>query len=64
MKCISCGSYFKKTPWNDGVICEDCSDTAYNDYFVDQAEIDTIVNPTGKTQAVFYDDRDDDSHGF
>ena len=66
MKCISCGSYFKRSPWNTGSMCENCEDTLLlpDDSEDEKAELNLLMNPSGKTQPVFYDDRDYDSHGF
>jgi hypothetical protein len=62
MKCVSCGSYFKQSAFNKSLFCEQCLDIANDTY--DQElldEISQVINPSGKTQAVFYDDADVDS---
>ena len=61
MICITCCSYFKRTLWNNSLECDKCVDKndklVYNTYIEedDKVDIDTLVNPTGKTQGVFYD---------
>lgn len=63
MRCKTCGDYFRRTEWNTGSECEACVDSMYDESAF-AADIDILQNPSGKTQPVFYDDRDDDSHGF
>ena len=61
MICITCCSYFKRTLWNNSLECDKCVDKndklVYNTYIEedDKVDIDTLVNPTGKTQGIFYD---------
>lgn len=65
MKCISCGSYFKRTSWNNGSMCESCEDSVLlPDDTDEKAELNILMNPSGRTQPVFYDEQDYDSHGF
>jgi hypothetical protein len=61
MRCIVCNQYFKlnKNLSNKETVtrCEDCLDVGYNpdSSFDDseQVEIETLVNPSGKTQAKY-----------
>lgn len=64
MKCVSCGSYFKRTPWTTGNECEDCEAAFVPSDVEEKAELDILLNPSGKTQPVFYDEQDYDSHGL
>lgn len=67
MKCISCGEYFKRNRFNAGFECEGCVDLGEPTFVLDSEgalEVDLLKNPSGRTQPVFYEDRDDDSHGF
>lgn len=46
--------------------CQNCVDVVPKDYDSDEdyiLEKNTLLNPSGKTQPIFYDDRED-SHGF
>lgn len=58
-RCISCGTRYQLTKYNQTSKCEDCIDADLyfdnKDYDVD---VELLVNPTGKTKPVFYDDRD------
>lgn len=56
--CVHCGEYFRVSPWNsEGKACENCVDTLDEPMYdpEDQVEVDMLMNPTGVTQAVFYD---------
>ena len=63
MLCAACGAYYRLTVYNRTCFCEDCL-VQQDELYTTQAEIGTegIVNPSGKTMPVFYDE--DDSHGF
>ena len=57
MICVHCGTYFKKTKWNNSDSCEDCLDTGATPEYDSEIELEVehLKNPTGKTQPVFYD---------
>lgn len=59
MKCTSCNAYYRRNPWNTSNYCETCldaeEDSEYNTDTDDKVEIDSLLNPTGKTPARFYD---------
>jgi hypothetical protein len=62
MICTSCKSYYRRSAWNPSKYCEKCFDEtkdADDEYSLasddDSVEIDSILNPTGKTQPKFYD---------
>jgi len=58
MICLSCGCYFKKTSYNKGSYCEDCSDASPIDLDSEaELEVNLLVNPSGKVQAFIPDDR-------
>ena len=65
MQCSSCGTYYRLTPYNDTCYCDDClaeQDKVSTENYPDiEVEKQLLLNPTGKTRPVFYDD---DSHGF
>lgn len=61
-RCTVCNSRYQQTQYNKTDKCESCLVYDYSEE--DQLEINNLVNPSGKTQAVFYDDLNDDSHGF
>ncbi len=60
MKCVSCGDYFKRSKHNPTNYCDGCIDAAddvqYDPEF--EVEVSQLLNPTGKTQPVFYEDRE------
>jgi hypothetical protein len=52
--CTLCGGYFKQSEYNDSDECYDCVDVVpplYDSVF--EADVQELVNPTGKTQAKF-----------
>lgn len=57
--CNTCGVYYRLTPFHkDRLNCEDCAYLLPN-YTPDEdsdVDIKTILNPSGKTAAVRYDD--------
>lgn len=60
MQCISCGNYFRRDYWNNSDECEDCIDTLATTKYnyvdsTDEVEIETLVNPSGRTAPRFYD---------
>lgn len=64
--CVLCGDYYRMNMWHSNRLeCQNCVDTAPKEYSDEdyQLEKNTLLNPSGKTQPIFYDDRDD-SHGF
>jgi len=65
--CVSCGDYFRTNAWhNNKLECQNCVDTLPTSVVGDEdyeVEKNHLLNPSGKTPAVFYDDRDD-SYGL
>jgi hypothetical protein len=64
--CITCGDYFRFNAYHSNKLeCQNCAYQIFSSILDsdDEAEISTLLNPSSKTLAVFYDDRDD-SHGF
>lgn len=70
--CVTCGDYFRTNAWhNDKQICQNCVDIVPaaldEDYELEKKH---LLNPSGKTPAVFYDnestswDEREDSFGF
>ncbi len=61
--CITCGAYYRLSPYNSSSECDSCYEispsVAYDDVY--SADVEQIVNPTGKTKAYIYDDNDTDS---
>ena len=58
MICITCGSYFKQSKFNDSMKCMFCSDELEDIPMYDSvydADIATITNPSGRTSPVFLD---------
>lgn len=55
-RCFSCGAKFRQTEYNTSGKCDECFDA--DTYYIDdaQVELDLLVNPSGRTKAVFYDD--------
>lgn len=68
--CVVCGEYFRLSPWHTNKLeCQNCTDVLHSNYVDDDLEIEktTLLNPSGKTKPVFYDDGyndDEDSHGL
>ena len=66
MHCTNCGNYYRLTPYNDTCFCDDClaeQDMADTSSYPDlEVEKNLLLNPSGKTKAVFYDE--DDSFGL
>ena len=62
--CVTCGSYYRKSVYNNSDECNDCLDIAIDildnedqmtyDESTDP-DVFSVVNPSGKTRAVFYD---------
>ena len=60
MKCIICGSYFKQHTFNRTNECDDCVDLVLPEIDAEtEIDVELMRNPSGKTRAVFYEDRDD-----
>lgn len=55
MKCVQCGSYFKKNMFNSSDTCEDCFDSLV---YEERDVINEVINPSGRTLAVFPDEYD------
>ena len=56
MKCVCCGSYFKKSKFNPTDYCEACIDEDEGLDILDEdavVEMQHIINPSGKVQPVF-----------
>jgi len=65
MKCVSCGSYFKQSQFNKSMFCDQCLDFANDTYDQELTEeIAHVLNPSGRTKAVFYDDSYNDTDSF
>lgn len=67
--CITCGSYYRNSYYNKTPFCDSCLDENFEVEATEAAdcrlEASLLQNPSGKTQPVFYEDRDhDDSFGF
>lgn len=60
LKCYSCGTKFKQSEYNTSGKCNDCYDDDFLYLDDDKIDVDLLVNPTGKTKAVFYDDYPDE----
>lgn len=57
MKCVMCKDYFRRSEYNPTDCCEACIDAADDvEYNLDDVDVQIVLNPTGKTQPVFYDD--------
>lgn len=63
--CVTCGDYFRNNAWhNDKHVCQNCVDVVPQldeDY---ELEKNHLLNPSGKTPAVFYDSEDTDVYGL
>ena len=62
MICTKCYSYFKpnKNVVNEGSVCEDCIEGTPSETYSDssedvQCDIDSVINPTGKTQVNYFE---------
>jgi hypothetical protein len=67
--CVICGEYYRLNSWHSSTVhCQNCVDLQPINSRIDsdyKLEKDALLNPSGKTKAVFYDDYDrEDSHGF
>jgi hypothetical protein len=59
MKCIICNQYFKQHHFNRTNECDNCSAVILDIDQETELDLEILKNPTGKTQPVFYEDRDD-----
>lgn len=60
MKCVICGNYFKQHAFNRTNECDDCVDLVLPEIDPEtEIDLELMKNPSGKTRAVFYEDRDD-----
>lgn len=60
MKCVICGNYFKQHAFNRTNECDDCVDFVLPEIDAEtEVDLELMKNPSGKTRAVFYEDRDD-----
>ena len=59
--CIICGTYFKRTIFNNTSTCEDCVAPVVDEDEEMNVELSLLTNPSGKVQVVRYDDNDVDS---
>lgn len=57
MKCATCGDYFRVDQWECNTECDKCLDAQSQPLYDpdDQVDVDTLLNPSGVTRAVFYD---------
>lgn len=56
--CVTCGEYYRLNTWhNNKLECQNCVDILPNSYVDEDYEVEktTLLNPTGKTQPVFYE---------
>lgn len=65
--CVTCGVYFRQSPYNNSAECDTCFSSftdnmekrilhSETDYEIQQdSDVRKVINPSGKTQAVFYD---------
>jgi hypothetical protein len=56
--CVTCGAYYRNTPFNQSNECDDCVDQISDLYEEPENELQTIreiVYPSGKTPIVRYD---------
>lgn len=61
MKCIICGSYYKKHAFNQTNECDNCVDFLLPEIDPEtEVDLEIMLNPSGKTAPVFYEDRDED----
>lgn len=59
MKCVICGNYFKQTAFNQTNECDECVDIVLPEIDAEtEVDVELMLNPSGKTRAVFYEDRD------
>lgn len=65
--CVSCGDYFRTNAWhNNKNECQNCVDQlpieeTDEDYVIEKNH---LLNPSGKTPAVFYDSEETDVYGL
>ncbi len=68
--CVTCGSHYFKSPYNESLQCDNCtdvlddSDMLYLDDPDAAIEIDHVVNPSGRVKAHIYDENDNDTESF
>lgn len=55
-RCYSCGTKYKESEYNTSGKCDECYDVDW--LYIDdaQVELDLLVNPSGRTKPVFYDE--------
>mgnify|MGYP003610496305 CR=1 FL=1 len=56
--CVLCNSYYKNHSYNNSKLCDFCQEEKDDWYEVDeseQLEIQTLLNPSGKTPPSFID---------
>lgn len=66
-KCVSCGDYYRLSPFNQSSTCEDCSGVEVYEEIDPETEIDirNLKNPSGRILPSFNEvDVEDDSFGF
>ena len=65
--CITCGVYYRTSPYNNSLECDSCLTVENDSSFYDDSdtanEVNLLLSPSGRVRPVFYDDREDDSHG-
>jgi hypothetical protein len=62
MKCVICNQYFKRSVFNQTFECDACQAIVLDEFDSEmQVEVELLRHPSGKTQAVIYDDMNDDT---
>lgn len=60
MRCVICDKYFKRSVFNQTFECDACQSMLLDEIDSEmQVEVELLRHPTGKTQAVIYDDYED-----
>lgn len=58
MRCIYCGTYFKRSVFNSSNECDACYSVGIEETLDDETrlQMDILKNPSGKTPPIFYDE--------
>lgn len=60
MRCVICDKYFKHSAFNQSFECDACQSIVLDEIDSEmQVEVELLRHPSGKTQAVIYDDYED-----
>jgi hypothetical protein len=57
MRCVICNTYFKQHSFNRTKQCDDCLGADGSSNYIDsetEVDINSVLNPSGKVQPVFY----------